>query len=157
DLVVNLTDGTQQTYRNINVGARWIVNNDENAQVPLQRAVRQEELRSLVVSTTFGGGIGGDNWDMSRLIVNVLGGGFFRSIKDVGFKRFTGENKTLTVPINDIPTLRGQANKLYFTFRTGGDDLRGVNDNVNLTIHFRNGQTHRIEKANGGHRWADNT
>jgi hypothetical protein len=100
DLVVNLTDGTQQTYRNINVGARWIVNNDENAQVPLQRAVRQEELRSLVVSTTFGGGIGGDNWNMSRLIVNVLGGGFFRAIKDVGFKRFTGDDKTLTVPIN---------------------------------------------------------
>jgi hypothetical protein len=62
DLVVNLTDGTQQTYRNINLGSRWVVNNDESAEVILQRAVRQEELRSLVISTTFGGGLGGDNW-----------------------------------------------------------------------------------------------
>jgi hypothetical protein len=62
DMVVNLTDGTQQTYRNINLGSRWVVNNDESAEVILQRAVRQEELRSLVISTTFGGGLGGDNW-----------------------------------------------------------------------------------------------
>jgi hypothetical protein len=53
--------------------------------------------------------------------------------------------------------LPGQVNKLYFTFRTGGDDLRGVNDNVNLTIHFRDGQLHRIQNANGGHRWTNNT
>ena len=157
DLVVNLTDGTQQTYRNINLGARWIVNNDESAEVILQRPIRQEELRSLMISATVRGGIGGDNWDMSQLVVWALGGGSFREIKSVGFKRFTGEDKTLIVPLNDVPTLPGQINKLIFTFQTGGDDLRGVNDNLNLTIHFRDGRTQRIENANGGRRWPDNT
>lgn len=157
DLVVNLMDGTQQVYRNLNHGARWIVNNDESAEVILEKPVRQEEIKNLIVSTTFRGGLGGDNWDMNKLYIRTLGGGFYRDLKTVEGKRFTGEDKVLTVPINNIPAQPGLVNSLVFTFTTGGDDLRGVNDNVNITIHFRDGGTQRVENVNGGHRWPDNT
>jgi hypothetical protein len=157
DLVVNQTDGTQNVYYNINRGARWIANNDESAEVTLLNPVRQTNIKSLVISPTFRGGLGGDNWNMKALDVYALGGGFYRRAIRVGSKRFTGEDKTLTVAISDVPTPKGYANKLWFTFKTGSDDLRGVNDNVNIAIYFRDGQTQRINDANGGKPWRPNT
>lgn len=99
DLVVGLADGTQQTYRNINLNARWSPGSNEFAQIVLQRAVRKDQIRRLIVSTTFGGGISGDNWDMSALTVYFLGGSFFQSRKSVGGKRFTGNDKVLTIAL----------------------------------------------------------
>lgn len=99
NLVVNLADGSNQTYPNINLGARWVRKSDECAQIVLQRPVRQEEIRNLIIRTTSRGGISGDNWNMSSLKVYVRGGGFFRQIKYVGFKRFTGSDNELVVPI----------------------------------------------------------
>jgi hypothetical protein len=157
DLTVNQTDGTQRDYRNINLGARWIVNNDESAEVILQSAVRQEKIKNLVISPTLRGGVGGDNWDMKALHVYAFGGALYKRITTVGSKRFTGEDKKLIVPISDVPTPPGHADTLWFTFKTGDDDLRGVDDNVDIAIHFRDGQTQKVNNANGGERWPGNT
>lgn len=99
NLVVSLADGSQQSYQNINLGAHWVPNSTEFAQVVLQRPVRKEQLRKLVVSTTFGGGISGDNWDMNSLTIYVRGAGLYLPIKSVGAKRFTGSDKTLTITL----------------------------------------------------------
>jgi hypothetical protein len=100
DLTVSLRDGSSRTYRNINRGARWIVNNVENAEVVLQQPVRADSLLKLAVSTTFGGGIGGDNWDMTSLDVAAWGGDMFTTLKSgVGPKRFTGGDKSLMVAL----------------------------------------------------------
>ena len=157
DLVVNLTDGTQQTYPNINLGSRWLVNNDESAEVILQRPVPMTTLHNLVISATFGGGSGGDNWNMDQLVVFALGGDLFQMVTKVGAKYFTGEDKTLVVPLYDVPTMQGQANRLVFTFQTGDDDLRGVNDNINATIRFSDGRSQRVENLNGGQHWTNYT
>jgi hypothetical protein len=157
DLTVNLADGTQQVYRNINQGARWVVNNDETAEVVLQRPVKPDQIRNLVISTTFSGGVGSDNWDMTSVTVRTLGVGGFVTVKNAGPKRFTGSDKTLTVPISSVVAAPGQASKLSFTFHTTDDDLRGGNDNVNIAIHFRNGQMQRFENANNGANWANNS
>ena len=146
DLTVNLADGSQDIYRNINLGARWIGDSTECAEVPLRRPFRQDDLRSLVISTTFGGGVGGENWNMSALTVYALGSGFFTQLKaGIGPKRFTGTDKVLSVTINPLIPEWGQLDRLVFTFRTGNDDLRGGNDNVNLTIQFRDG-THATDR-----------
>ncbi|NEQ27075.1 MAG: hypothetical protein F6K28_50305, partial [Microcoleus sp. SIO2G3] len=97
DLEVNLTDGSKQVYRNINLGSRWISNNDESAEIILPHPIRVEQLQSLVITTTFGSGFGSDKWDMNSLIIHILGGNLFKNIKSVGFKRFTGEDNTLVV------------------------------------------------------------
>ncbi len=94
---------------------------------------------------------------MKSLTVHASGGGFHREVVSVGPKRFTGEDKTLLIPINGVSTPPGHIDKLWFTFQTGDDDLRGVNDNVNILIHYRGGQTQSVENANNGHRWPDNT
>lgn len=157
DLVVNVADGSQQVHRNINQGGRWIPKYTETAEVVLQPAVARSDIRSLVVSTTFHGGIGGDNWDMSRLVVRALIDGAYDVVAVAGAKRFTGEDKTLTVPVSAVVAAPGQISRLAFTFATAGDDLRGVNDNLNLVIHFRDGHVQRVDNANGGHRWPNDS
>lgn len=157
DVEVKLADGSQQLYRNINRRARWVVNNDESAQVVLRRPTRLEDLHSLTIRTTFGGGVGGDNWDMQKLVIHTFGGVPFNEIKQVGSKRFTGSDRTLVVPLNAAPTLPGQINSLLFTFVTGGDDLRGGNDNLNITVRYSDGRTQTASNVNGGMRWGNGT
>jgi hypothetical protein len=131
NLVVNLMDGTQQTYGSINLGSRWVSNNEETAEVILLAPILESQIKNLVISTNFSGGVDGDNWDMNSLVVNVLGGELYSQIRQVAFKRFTGDDKTLTVRIAhtlrdiaqilNIYTLRGILSKLRELFP---DDTR---------------------------------
>src|SRR4030095_8429228 len=67
NVLINLMDGRQETHRNVNGGARWINDYTNNAEVALDRPVAFDQVTNLIVSTTFTGGIGGDNWDMAGL------------------------------------------------------------------------------------------
>lgn len=53
------------------------------------------------------------------------------------------------------PTITNAPNQLLATFRTGGDDLRGGNDNVHLVLLLRSGATLRFDNVNNGKRWVD--
>jgi hypothetical protein len=97
DLAVKLTDGTQQTYLNINLGARWVVGSHEFAQVVLKKPVREDQLRELIITS-------GDNWEMLSVDVYKRGS-FFLKIKRGGSKLFTGTDNKLTVPINSVSAL----------------------------------------------------
>jgi hypothetical protein len=159
DVTVNLNDGTQQIFRNVNLGAHWMRHHDEVVSLVLKRPVPPALIRSLVISTTFGGGMGGDNWDMSWLHVRAVGG----NINDAEFAkasghRFTGHDKQLVVPVSaPAPLPAGSVDRLALTFRTGDDDLRGGNDNINVEITFQDGVTQLFENVNRSVRWADNT
>jgi hypothetical protein len=157
NVLVNLIDGRQEAHRNVNVGARWINDYTNNAEVVLDRPVAFDQIANLIVSTTFTGGIGGDNWDMKGLDIFTWGRGLFTKVKSVPRLRFTGENKVLTIPIHEVVADKGEIKRLWFTIKTGDDDLRGVNDNLNVTIRFRDGRSQRMPNVNGGQRWADNT
>ncbi len=157
NVTMTMMDGTRVVFPNVNKGRRWIVNNDEAAEILLHYPVQANQIKTLLISDTFGGGIGGDNWDMAKLDVFTMGGGFFNFAKEVGFKRFTGDDKNLLVKVNDAPTVAGQASKVELTFQTGGDDLRGGSDNLNVVLHFRDGSSQTANNVNGNGRWADNT
>ncbi len=157
NVTLTMMDGSTQVYNNVNLGKRWIVNDDEAAELILTRPVAANQIKTILIKDTFGGGMGGDNWDMAKLDIYTMGGNFFNFTKEVGFKRFTGDDKSLLIKLNDAPTTAGQANKLELTFQTGGDDLRGGNDNLNVILHFRNGTNQVANNVNGNGRWADNT
>lgn len=53
------------------------------------------------------------------------------------------------------PNILNTPNEVVATFRTGGDDLRGGKDNVNLVLLLRSGATVRFDNVNNGQRWAD--
>jgi hypothetical protein len=158
NFIVNLFDGTQQSYANVNLGARWIKDYLEYADVRLSSPINPAMIKNVVVSTTFSGGPGGDNWNMNGLMIRGYGGGFSRDVKAAGFKRFTGDDKSLTIPVNaSPPTAPGQINKLILTIATGDDDLRGGNDNLNVIVNYKNGKTQLVENVNNAKRWADRT
>ena len=93
------TDGTRQTVRNINSGARWKDNSSQMVSIQLDKAVPRSGIRSIVLSTTFGGGMGGDNWNMNKLEIRGNVGSVNQVLYTRGgnpLKRFTGSDKTFS-------------------------------------------------------------
>jgi hypothetical protein len=65
------------------------------------------------------------------------------------------------MPPRDIPNYpenepEGSVRHLYVRFHTGGDDLRGGNDNVSLTVSYVDGTEQVFNNVNNGARWIDN-
>ncbi len=80
-------------------GARWPDNTTNDAVVPLPAGTRVSDIQAVRLRTTFGGGMGGDNWNMDSLRVEWRGpGGAGGLIAEHGFMRFTGDQRELTVP-----------------------------------------------------------
>jgi hypothetical protein len=163
DLQINFYDGTQQTVPNINRSARWLPKYTESVSVKLARPILKEWIKSLVLNATTRGGPSGDNWDMKKMSVQAVVGGQdnLKPLGDWGFNRFTGDRKQLTIPINPPPpaarAARGQVARLVFEIRTGNDDMRGGNDNLNIELRFKDGRLQRELNVNKGARWADYT
>ncbi len=51
----------------------------------------------------------------------------------------------------------GSIRHLYVEFITGGDDLRGGNDNVSVTVTYADGTKQSFPNVNNGARWIDNS
>ena len=162
DLTINLLDGTQQKYPNINLSARWLDNYVESAAVVLTRPVPVSQIRSLVLTGAAGfvsGSMGGDNWDMEKVVVQPYAmGGLQAPLKTAGPFRFTGDNKQLEISMNAATAAApGEVTELLLQFQTGSDDLRGGNDNLNIDLHFADGTTQSNLNVNRSARWPDNT
>jgi len=52
---------------------------------------------------------------------------------------------------------QGQVRRLSFTVKTGDDDLRGGNDNLNVGIRFRDGNVQFKANVNRNRAWGENT
>lgn len=55
------------------------------------------------------------------------------------------------------PAISSSPRELVLAIKTGGDDLRGGNDNVHVIVNLRSGATVRAENVNLRQRWIDNT
>jgi hypothetical protein len=96
---VHFADGTTQSNLNVNRNERWPDNTANTAAIVLNRAVPPTALRSLTLTTTFSGGMNGDNWNMNSLTVTAVGNGLNKQIGSYGFRRFTGDQKQLSVSL----------------------------------------------------------
>lgn len=80
--------------RNLNGGRHWIGNYDQTVRIRLPRAVALEDIVDLTLTTQFGGGIGGDNWNVDRVRVVALTDQGERELANVAgtpLVRFTGQ------------------------------------------------------------------
>ena len=158
NLIVHLRDGKKITRNNITLGARWLSNYTESALVSLP-PIRKADIAAVELTTTFSGGIGGDNWDVGSIVVDYQHSrtALSRLIASSSFFRFTGSKRSLKIPLpSSAPAaLPGQVTTLTLVIKTGNDDLRGNNDNVNAVIHYRNGTSQRVDNLNQRQRWAD--
>jgi hypothetical protein len=92
-LVLLLRAGTPLRFPNVNGGHRWINNSSQTVAVPLPATVRFEDIAGVRLETTFGGGTGGDNWDLKRLEVSTRLSGTERRVltrEGTPLVRFTG-------------------------------------------------------------------
>jgi hypothetical protein len=157
DLVIRLTNGKTIVKKQINLGARWLRNYGETASVRIP-ATPLADIAAFSVSTTFAGGAFGDNWDTKKIVVDYyLHSNVVAHLVTHGqFKRFTGEDKTLKFqvpkPDDADPNF---VRKLELTIKTGNDDLRGNEDNVDATILYADGKTQTIKDLNNRQRWED--
>jgi hypothetical protein len=76
-------------------GQRWADNTTHDALIPVG-SVAVSDIEAIRLRTTFGGGGGGDNWNMDSIQIDWRGvGGIGGSLGTHGFKRFTGDDREL--------------------------------------------------------------
>jgi hypothetical protein len=127
-----------------------------------------DDITGLTISTDFGGGISGDNWNVNKvaLVVSFPTGSAVHSPPRVITRtwldassnplvRFTGKVHDLSRPVSkqDVGL---DVDKLSLLISTGNDDLRGgskPNDNCDVTVALTSGQDIVVNNANGGQHW----
>ncbi|TKB88126.1 MAG: hypothetical protein E8D43_00395 [Nitrospira sp.] len=151
---VHLRDGTVVSRHNVNGRGEWGGGSVNLVDIALPDNTEPQDLLRIELETNFGGGIGGENWSMATMSVRALGDGFDKEVGYWGFMRFTGDSHRLSVPLNPTPPAPGEVDRLFLTFVSGDDGLRGVHDNIALTIHYAGGHTQLMTNINGGNEWS---
>jgi hypothetical protein len=98
NVTVKYKDGTSDKYDNINLGQRWIGFHCETVPINLRKPAKLNQIHSVVFQTTFGGGIGGDNWDVDGIYITAREGNrerFVFSRDGRPIVRFDGNNRPL--------------------------------------------------------------
>lgn len=84
-------------------------------------------------------------------------GGAMYTYTEAGNQRWRAYFTDLKYTRSTPPVIPSNPNELTVSFKTGGDDLRGGNDNVNVILLLRSGATQRFNNVNNGRRWVDNS
>ena len=172
-------DGNVQFAQNVNKGANWPNNSVNTITLPLNQPVQPNQIKQIRLIHLAQGGFSPhptpapgmpvdpglsiasgikteDNWDMQDFEASAIGQSVNVPVASFGFHRFTGSSPSLD--INARPDVAcpaaDQVRQLEFLFHTGNDDLRGGNDNLNITI-FADGLTQGKPNVNQSQRWAD--
>ncbi|MCS6830036.1 MAG: hypothetical protein RMM08_00220 [Armatimonadota bacterium] len=98
-MVLLLRNGREIRFNDVNRRQRWIDHSRNDFAAPLPNDVRREDIVGVRLETTFGGGIGGDNWNLDELHLFVRFGtnsGWTPLIEQRGSPlfRFTGDHRT---------------------------------------------------------------
>ncbi|MEY4509074.1 MAG: hypothetical protein RLZZ450_1196 [Pseudomonadota bacterium] len=159
-VTLHFADRSTQVVGNANRGQRWIDSDAQRLPIVLQHPVQREQLVGVELTTSFGGGIGGDNWNVDELrafllVNNDFGAPVYQGV-GAPLVRFTGENIPFYAPFEGSSKA---VRDLLVQLGTGGDDLRGGSDNVHATVTYRTpGRTPQVfQNVNKLKRWADNS
>ncbi len=154
----------------LNGGANWGGNSTNSVTIPLSPSLDVSTIEGIGIRTTFGGGMGGDNWNMDRLTVsfrvashtttvfNMSAAPLVRFTGDLHEKRWNVNPGTLALtpctPPDRYATAGTVASRVAVTIKTGGDDLRGNNDNA-FAIFTLTGNKKIQFPLNEGYAWAN--
>jgi hypothetical protein len=177
---IHFANGDMQTATNVNKGANWPNHSVNAVGINLNQPVAPNQIKQIRLIHSAGGGytppqgsgIGmlgtvaapialangvksEDNWDMAELQAFALGKGVNVPIASSGFHRFTGSNPSFDVNVQPGVTCPtpNQVKQVDFTFVTADDDLRGGNDNLNITILFTDGTSQAATNVNHSQNW----
>jgi hypothetical protein len=92
NVTVLFADGSKQFEANVNHSQNWPNGSTKGAEILLDHAVDINQIRSLILADTFGGGSGGDNWNMASMQADAsLADGTNHTIAKSGFHRFSAD------------------------------------------------------------------
>jgi hypothetical protein len=86
-------------FADVNHNARWIDNYAQTVTLPLNPAVPRQELVAIELRTNFGGGIGGDNWNVDAVVVCDNRGQELTRRAGHPFARLSGDVHTVRIPL----------------------------------------------------------
>lgn len=175
NVTLNFIGGSKLTT-NINRGRSW--ENGQTHAVPLllpSPAPKASDITGITISTHFGGGIGGDNWNVDKvaLVVSFPAGSpthtppqtvvhTWLDASGNPLIRFTGNIHDLREVVQPQDTGKS-VRSLELIISTGNDDLRGGShpgDNCDVTIELAAGRTIMLNNVNSGRNlpnWTDHT
>jgi hypothetical protein len=104
NIVLNFADGSRQVEFNANHSQTWTNGSNHQLSVVLNRPVTLNQIRSVTLETTFGGGSGGDNWNMDSVSISAFVNGKINPVMTSGFHRFSADltgpkAKTFTIAL----------------------------------------------------------
>jgi microsomal dipeptidase-like Zn-dependent dipeptidase len=143
----------------LNDRAGWGNNSSTTVVRDLPGSVLARDIERIGVRTTFGGGLGGDNWNMDRIRADLFVNGKWQTVlsrSGAPLIRFTGSNKewgdspdtsgTESTCAGEVDTNPNRmVSQVAISIRTGGDDLRGGNDNAFATVELRGGRKVEVD------------
>jgi hypothetical protein len=173
---IHFADGSMQPVNNVNNSAAWKNNSVHVVSFPLTKPVAPNQIKDITLVHIANGSFkpntspllvlspetaamegiqSEDNWKMAEFQAFALGQGINVPIASAGFHKFTGSDPSLDVHAQSgvgCPTGK-QVQKIVFTFNTLDDDLRGGNDNLNISILFTDGTNQFEPNVNHSQNW----
>jgi hypothetical protein len=129
---------------NLNNGARWIDHYTEHVLIPLNPPVTPDQITGVLLTTTFGGGIGGDNWNIDSLQVRAGRAADNKVLYQAAgnpLVRLTGDNKSFLSridPVFDGGFEAQTSRSLSAPWVSEGPDWKGVDINLGQSQSGRN-------------------
>jgi len=170
NVTLNFAGGSTTTV-NVNRGRSWENGQTHAAVLALPAGgVPVSAITGVTISTQFGGGISGDNWNVDKvaLVVSFPTGSSVHAPVPVithdwldasggPLVRFTGSvhDHSQGVSPDDVGK---PVSALHLIISTGNDDLRGGSspgDNCDVTIALASGAAITVKNVNGGHTLAN--
>jgi hypothetical protein len=71
NVMLQMRSGAPLTFSNINQGAHWNNGERHSVALPLPPGLVAGDITGLTLQTQFGGGIGGDNWNVNQVTLNA--------------------------------------------------------------------------------------
>ena len=71
DVILKLRSGRISRTSNVNRNSRWNNNESHTVQLSFPPGTRAGDVIELTLHTQFGGGIGGDNWNVNRVVLEA--------------------------------------------------------------------------------------
>jgi microsomal dipeptidase-like Zn-dependent dipeptidase len=133
---VEFTDGSRQEF-DLNRRAQWVGGSTQTASFVINNRPRVDSIQAIGIRTTFGGGVGGDNWDMDEIRVTYASAeGVVFDLSGEPLARFTGEQPSLPFYAADDLSADTPIRRLQLNIHTGADDIRRNSEvSVVLTLH----------------------
>jgi len=98
-ITVNLKDGSGIDAPNVNMRQRWIDHSVQTVGISLPDAITPQDILSVTLRTSFGGGMSGDNWNLDNLSMVYRDNGVDQGrcgYSGGPLTRFTGDRKSET-------------------------------------------------------------